>query len=82
MLVGNGSSLQVEGLIGRLHVQVQGNLLQFPAYLLPMAGATIILGVTWLATLGPHIVDYSTLLQFYYDNKFISLHGEKILHLN
>ena len=68
----------MEGLIGQLQVQVQGHLLQFPVNLLPIASADIVLGAAQLATLGPHIADYNKLLlQFYQDNHFIALHGDK-----
>lgn len=68
VLVGDGNSLQVEGLINELKVKIQGCTLTFLVYLLLMAGAEIILCAAWLATLGPHIVDYRLLsLQFYCD---------------
>lgn len=78
VLVGNGKSLQVEGIIDELQVKNQGFTLKFPVYLLPIVGAEVILGAAWLATLGPHMMDYWTLsIQFYHDNQFITLKGEK-----
>ncbi|MCH88512.1 hypothetical protein A2U01_0009401, partial [Trifolium medium] len=78
VLVGNGQSLTVEGMVRQLQLQVQGHELCIPAYLLPVAGADLILGSSWLATLGPHIADYAALtLQFYQDGKFIKLQGDK-----
>lgn len=45
--------------------------------MLPIAGAELILGAAWLATLGLYLVDYSTLtLQFIQDNRFVILRGE------
>lgn len=65
VLVGDGTSLQVEAFIKRLQVQVQGHMLHCPVYVLPIASAELILGAAWLATLGLYLVDYSTLtLQF------------------
>ena len=61
VLVGNGNALQIEGFIKDLHVKVQGHDLKFPVYLLPIASADIILEAAWLATLGPHLVDYQAL---------------------
>jgi len=76
VLVGNGNSLTAEGMVKALQVQIQGNLLNLPVYLLPVSGADLVLGAAWLATLGPHISDYSNLtLKFYLDGKFITLHG-------
>lgn len=47
-------------------------------YLLPIAGTELILGASWLATLGPHVADYSTLtIKFYLGGQFITLHGDK-----
>ncbi|WVY94508.1 hypothetical protein V8G54_033596 [Vigna mungo] len=60
VLVGNGNALVAEGLIKELQVKIQGHLLQLPVYLLPISGADLVLGVAWLATLGPHVSDYST----------------------
>lgn len=48
------------------------------AYLLPVAGADLILGSSWLATLEPHIADYAARsIKFYQDGKLITLQGEK-----
>lgn len=74
--MGNGSSFQGEGFLDPLNVIVQGHMLLFSAYLLPIDGVEIILGASWLATLGPHIVDYNNLmLQFYSDTRFTTLLG-------
>lgn len=49
-----------------------------PAYLLPVAGADVILGASWLASLGPHVADYATsMLKIYLDGKFVTLQGEE-----
>jgi len=77
VLVGNGHSLVAEGLVNQLEVSVQGYMLTIPVYILPISGADLVLGAAWLATLGPHIADYSTrTLKFYSDNKFVTLQGE------
>lgn len=77
VMVGNGTALQVEGCIPDLSIIVQGNQIHLPVYLLPIAGAELILGAAWLATLGPHMVDYNArFIQFHYDTKFIKLQGE------
>ncbi|MCI01233.1 hypothetical protein A2U01_0022258 [Trifolium medium] len=78
VLAGNGQCLTVEGMVRQLPLQVQGYELVVPAYLLPVAGANLILGSSWLATLGPHIVYYANLtLKFYQQGKFITLKGDK-----
>ncbi|MCI06444.1 hypothetical protein A2U01_0027504, partial [Trifolium medium] len=78
VLVGNGNSLTAEGFVENLQVHVQGHTLQLPVYLLPVTGADLVLGATWLATLGAHIADFSNLsLKFYLGDKFVTLHGDK-----
>lgn len=43
-----------------------------------MTGADLVLGAPWLATLGPHIADYSALtLKFYLGDSFVTLRGEQ-----
>lgn len=79
VLVGNGQTLQVEGFIDEVHLQIQHQNIHFSAFVLPIEGVEIILGAAWLATLGTHLVDYSTmLLQFFYKGNFVALHGEHI----
>jgi len=78
VLVRNGHSLVAEGKIQKLEVSIQGYTLHLPVYILPIFGADLVLGVSWLATLGAHISDYNTLQsKFYLDNQFITLQGEK-----
>jgi len=77
VLVGNGHSLVVEGLVQELEVSVQGHTLKILVYILPISGADLVLGAAWLATPGPHIADYNIFtLKFYKDHKFVTLHGE------
>ncbi|GJW30936.1 transposon ty3-I gag-pol polyprotein [Tanacetum coccineum] len=70
----------VEGLITSIPLYVQNELIKFSAYVLPISGADIILGAAWLATLGPHLADYSSAtIKFYLDDKFITLTGDTSL---
>jgi len=55
VLVGNGQTIAAEGVIQQLPVWVQGHELKILVYLLPVAGVDLILGSSWLATLGPHV---------------------------
>ena len=78
VLVGNGNSLIVEGMVREVEVQIQGHSLKLPVYLLPVSGTDVVLGAAWLATLGSHIADYSDLtLKFLVDGNFVTLHGDK-----
>ncbi|PNY15076.1 retrotransposon-related protein [Trifolium pratense] len=66
------------GYIADLPVAIQGNTLHIPAYLLPISGVDLVLGVPWLNTLGPHIADYNALsLKFYVKDSFVTLYGEQ-----
>lgn len=71
VLVGNGQSMNVEGVVPNLSITLQGHELTVSVFLLPVAGADMILGSSWLATLGPHVADYAALaLKFLYKGKF------------
>jgi hypothetical protein len=72
VLVGNGDIMSAEGVIPKLPIEVQGHKLEVPVFLLPFAGADVILGAKWLATLGPHVADYAALtLNFFMNGKFV-----------
>lgn len=78
VLVGDGNSLQIEGKIEQLKIKIQDNTLSFLVYLLPIAGAKVIMGAAWLETFGAHVMDYRALsLQFFLYQKFVTLCGEK-----
>lgn len=57
VMVGNGNYMTAEGLVKKLRVQAQGNVFHLPVFLLPIFGADLILGASWLKTIGPHIAD-------------------------
>ncbi|PNY16671.1 retrotransposon-related protein, partial [Trifolium pratense] len=79
VLVGNGETMTAEGIIQKLPLEIQGHKLDVPVFLLPIAGADVILGASWLATLGPHVADYASLtLKFFWKDKFITLSGEAV----
>lgn len=82
VLVGNGNAMFVQGLVSDLEIKIQTHKFIFLVYLLPIVGADILLGSNWLASLGPHIMDYnSRTLEFFYNNELIILQGEKLLKL-
>ncbi|MCH80874.1 Ty3/gypsy retrotransposon protein, partial [Trifolium medium] len=79
VLVGNGEIMTAEGVIQQLPLEIQGHKLEVPVFLLPVAGADVILGASWLATLGPHVADYASLtLKFFLKDKFVTLSGESV----
>lgn len=74
VLVGNGQTMIAEGKISKLTIHIQGHELQLPVYLLPVRGADLVLGSSWLVTLGPHVADYASLtLKFFHQGNFITL---------
>ncbi|MCH84334.1 hypothetical protein A2U01_0005166, partial [Trifolium medium] len=69
--------MTAEGVIKKLPIEVQGHKLEVPVFLLPVAGADVILGASWLATLGSHVADYAALtLNIFLNGKFVTLTGE------
>jgi hypothetical protein len=80
VLVGNGNKLMAEGIIDLLKVTIQGHDFLVPVFLFLFAGAELILGSSWLATLGPHVAYYNALcLKFFYQGKFITLQGQNFV---
>jgi hypothetical protein len=47
VLVGNGDITTAEGIILELPLNIQGNEVKVPVFLLPVAGADVILGAAW-----------------------------------
>ncbi|KAL4377959.1 hypothetical protein GQ457_02G031060 [Hibiscus cannabinus] len=61
IVVGNGQRLQNEDCARDVTVSVQGTELVTIFYILPLEGAEVVLGVVWMATLGPVTMDFSKL---------------------
>ncbi|XP_054820707.1 uncharacterized protein LOC129319639 [Prosopis cineraria] len=78
VLVGNGQLMQGLGLVRELPVQICGQVILISAYVLEIAGSDIVIGSDWLATLGPHVADYSNAtIKFLAHNNFVTLKGQK-----
>jgi len=68
VLVGNDNTMNAKGYVKDIQVKIQNHVLYLSAFLLPIAGADLVLRTSWLATLGPHVADFSNLtLNFYMD---------------
>ncbi|XP_019451764.1 PREDICTED: uncharacterized protein LOC109353858 [Lupinus angustifolius] len=77
VMVGNVNYMNAEGLIQHIIVHAQGNSFHLHVFLLPIYGANLIIGTSWLKTIGPHIADYEVLqLKFLWEGRFTSLKGE------
>ena len=61
VMVGNGNYMEAEGMISKLTIKAQNARFQLPVFLLPVSSADLILGASWLKTVGPHIADYDKL---------------------
>lgn len=78
VLVGNDHYLQGNSKVRDVDLDIQGNRIRISAHVLPVTGSDIVLGATWLATLGPNIADYRAgSIKFYAQDRFITLVGEK-----
>lgn len=70
--------MKCNSMVADLQVYISGHTISFPAYVLPVAGADVVIGASWLETLGPHVADYSTsMIRFLQGSNFITLNGYK-----
>ena len=80
-MVGSGQRLPIEGIIHNLDICIQGHHLFLDVFVMPLAGSDVVMGASWLSTLGAHIADYSTAsFKFYLNGSFVQLQGEKVLY--
>ncbi|GJZ44771.1 ty3-gypsy retrotransposon protein [Tanacetum coccineum] len=74
--VGNGEKIDCGGFCKETHIQLGGSTFLIDFFVLPIYGADIVLGVDWLAQLGPILFDYKDLwLEFDYKGKRLKLKG-------
>jgi hypothetical protein len=62
VMVGNGSTLECTTQCANINFTIQGNNFVSDFFILPLGGAEVVLGVPWLVSLGPILMDYTTLL--------------------
>ncbi|KAI3739426.1 hypothetical protein L2E82_29830 [Cichorium intybus] len=76
-MVGNGDNIQCTGVIPDLILHLQNTAFTIPFFVLPVAGADLILGIAWLSTLGPLLADFAIpQITFNVGQKAITLRGE------
>ncbi|XP_028222321.1 uncharacterized protein LOC114403496 [Glycine soja] len=81
VLVGNGQHLQCHTTCDSTTIDIQHHSFTVNLYVLPIAGANVILGVQWLQSLGPILTDYTKLsMQFFHDNRIVELQGDSATH--
>lgn len=77
VMVGCGQQLPCEAVSRQVTLLIQGSTLVEDLYILPFHGANIVLGVAWLATLGPILTDYATrVFEFTLNGSRVSWQGD------
>lgn len=77
VLVGSGERLPCSGIARAVTVVIQGHSILVDFYVLPLQGWDMVLGVSWLATLGPVLTDYSTsIFEFQLQGKAVKWQGD------
>ena len=65
VMVANKEKVECVGLCQALTINIQGTLITADLYILPVAACPLVLGVQWLAILGPIETDYSKLTMMF-----------------
>ncbi|OMO54256.1 Retrotransposon gag protein [Corchorus olitorius] len=79
VMVGNGETLQCEGRVSDLSVTLQSHSFQLDLFLLDISGADLVLGIQWLAQLGPLLADFSIpSISFVHKGSLITLLGQHL----
>ncbi|KAD5803510.1 hypothetical protein E3N88_14870 [Mikania micrantha] len=68
VLVGSGEKLPCSGIAWQVELIIQDHSFKVDLYVLPLQGWDMVLGVSWLATLGPVLTNYGT-STFEFDSK-------------
>lgn len=78
VMIGNGQHLVCSHMCPRVSITIQGAQFTVDLYVLPIAGANVVLGVQWLKSLGPILTDYTTLcMQFFHEGRLVQLNGDR-----
>jgi hypothetical protein len=65
IMIANGGSMKCRGCCENVHLQISGYHLKSHMFAIDMGGCDIVLGVDWLRTLGPILMDFKDLtMQF------------------
>jgi hypothetical protein len=74
VLVGNGEELDCAFMCHDIQVVLDSHQFVVDLYVLPISGAEMVLGVEWLKSLGPVIMDYNNLsLQFFKEGQLVKI---------
>lgn len=78
----NREKIECVGLCSSLTIVIQGHSVTADYYILPVAACQVVLGVQWLATLGPIETDYKKLMMIFQKGGYpCTLHGMKQMGL-
>ncbi|XP_016463030.1 uncharacterized protein LOC107786107 [Nicotiana tabacum] len=82
VVVGSGQCLPYEGVCRQVSLTIQGSTLALDFHVLPLHGSDLVLGVSWLDTLGPVITNYrARLFEFNYKGQRYSWRGDPPIEL-
>jgi len=77
-MVGNGQQMECNWLCEAVTVDIQTTSVTVDLYVLPIAGANVILRVQWLKSLVPVLIDDNALtMQFFHNGSLVELRGDK-----
>ncbi|OIT20429.1 hypothetical protein A4A49_62062, partial [Nicotiana attenuata] len=79
VLVGNGQTLSCLGVIYEVPITIQGYSFSTTFFAVDLCGSDLVLGVYWLATLGPSLTDYvNRIFEFIISGRRIRWRGDPI----
>nr|GEZ62120.1 hypothetical protein [Tanacetum cinerariifolium] len=77
VMVGNRQFLECNSLFPSTPLDINKTQFHVPLFVIPVAGADVVLGLAWLSSLGTIIADFAIpQLSFTFNNKQITLRGE------
>ncbi|GJS54526.1 ty3-gypsy retrotransposon protein [Tanacetum coccineum] len=79
VMVGNGNHIHCDGLCQTVVLNLQNTSFTIPFFVLPIEGANVVLGMSWLGSLGPILADFSVpKISFQSNGSTITLMGEPL----
>ncbi|XP_061336994.1 uncharacterized protein LOC133284057 [Gastrolobium bilobum] len=76
--VGNGEALPCTAACHGVHLLLQSHVFAVDLFVLDLKRAGVVIGIQWMATLGPIITDYSRLtMSFCHNDTTVLLHGDE-----
>ncbi|GJS84533.1 ty3-gypsy retrotransposon protein [Tanacetum coccineum] len=79
VMVGNGNHIHCEGFCQSVVLNLQNTSFTIPFFVLPIEGANVVLGMSWLGSLGPILADFSVpTISFQSNGLTINLTGEPL----